>query len=606
MWYTFSMATEHLAFHAWLDSVFFPVEGKKKKKKRNDPPEPGYASSDASGESVKSLAERSFCSFYLGSDYPELVVAGMPVPDSGGLAERLSALFPSRPSLVTEKVDGRKLSLFAFRADSYFLYTPPDGDTSHPAFLVKKTVLTALEAALNQDGSLPPPENAGLPSADAWNIGHPAECIVSRLFMPPRLSISSYTFACVPLSLSSKLSSPPNSRPLCFNASWTFAGQPLAVRYHFDLPPTAGPQLEPLVRAVAAGLFKEALSFWGSWKRPVEKPAITVCPPAQSPNASFLIARVRGEGQNLSCAVELPNGFIGLILRMAQVAPLNASSPAGVLDCMRANDALFLMLYPAYRKPFLSPPRGVVPFTGPTVYGLLSLADEADKSVIIQNFLVPQYTVRDLPLLFYYHVEQKGSGDETVWRLRPAFPIVKGEIETFLSDILREDWNYCLGNGCTHRISRAGDLVSLNNEAVRLLAQESSGGRLHLSGKMQEILKVEVLAPLEAAMKKQLEEFNSNRGAFEPLRNAHPRSLSDILARIDNQTLAMSCLGIEDILALVEKGMSHGRARDVRVEVEVIRKRAERGEMDIEKILDAKNQFVSLIRELVPDDEVVQ
>jgi len=283
---------------------------------------------------------------------------------------------------------------------------------------------------------------------------------------------------------------------------------------------------------------------------------------------------------------------------MAQTASLDPESPASLLDLMRANDALFLLMKAGYRKAFLANPKGDVPFSGPTLYGLLSLMDDVDKSIIIQNFLVTHYQLENIPLLFYYHAALQKSGDETVYRLRPAFPVVQGEIEEFLSDKLKQEWAYCMANGCMHRVSTAENLVALNAEAVLKLARDAVERKFILSAKALAILKEEVLAPIDAVYQREFDELAKRMDLFEPLKKATPRFITDMLAGIETRELAMACVGSEDILVLLDRGMSQGRRADIRAEVAVEKKRFERGEFSVQKLLDAKRRLIALVRNL--------
>lgn len=624
------MPTTFASFQQYLESLVFPLP-KKEKKRDKTVPKAGYSVKAADDDSVGALGSTAATFFYRDSEYPELIITGSPESGRGVLAERLSSLFPAKPLTVTEHLDEQNLALVAFRADSYFFFAPPAATSpvesatsaviAYPTVYVKKTFLRKLDE-LFEAGALPPQDAAqsGAESSDTFAIGQSAEFVVARLFLPPRISVSGYTFATVVTAVTAKPLWPLNTRHLCFDASWIFSGVPLSVKYHFDISPTAGAQAEAVAKASVAAIFREALAFWGSWKRPVEKPDLkqgqapsagsarsaSLAAPDASPDAVYLVGELRGELARMRCTVEMPRPLIGIVLKMTQVAPVDPSSPSGAFDVIRANDSLFLKLKDGYRKALLANPKGAVLFEGITVYGLLSVIDDADKALLVQNFLVPRYELQNLPLFFYYHVASKKSEEETEYRLRPAFPVVPGEIERFLPEAARREWNYNLSRGCMHRISTTENLVAMNGEAVLEFANEAAAGRILVSGKTMRILREEILAPLDAAYRKELDELNGRKEAFEPLRAAKPKAITDLLAKLDTRTVAMACFESEDVLKMLDRGMSQTRRSDIRTEIPVTKKRYERGELSVRELLDAKKLLLSHVAELAaPGEETV-
>jgi len=665
------MANAYESVQALLNGAFFPTLSTARKKKGPNPDAVLYVRADADEALVQGLGEGAFLSLYAFDDYPTVTLFSSSAPDAdlrrlvdaGPLAEALRRFFPGHGAWVASLADAKNRSLLAFRADSYVAFVPPSptdlaafiaadpraakkaakaakaaarnaraevfagsvagrdaervaaSEPSPPVIYIQKTALRAIESQL-ADASAPVdgnPELVAEPSA-GWTIAHPAEFIVSRLFLPPRVTVSAYNFAACPLRLTRKPDWPQDTQRQSFSAGWSFAGQALSIRYHLDYPVGVGAQQIALFKAALAACFREALAFWSSWKRPIDTPSLAESQDKPAATSVYLIGELRGEGPRCRCSVELPSYFVPLILKMTQTAPIVPADPTGLIDLLRANDNLFLLMKGGYRRAFLEPPKGVVPgavpeaqpFSGLTVFALLSLIDDADKALVIQNCLLTQYDPLDLPFFFLYHVAQKRPDGETAYQLRPAFPLSLAEIERYLSETARYDWRYNISKGCLRRISTAEDLVRLNADAVLRLAQDGAAGRLLLSTKAMNLLRDEILAPIDAAYRKELDELNGHPEHFAPLKGARPKRISGLLAHLTTQALATALLETEGVFELLAKGMSQVRRVDIKAELGVARKRFARGELSSKDVVAARRNLIQLVKDyIIAEDERV-
>ncbi len=584
----------------------------------------GYSRSDAREENLKAIGEVPVACLYVGRDYPEMLVVGC---DEGGAIAAVAAVLPQKPLVVREPQNDRLASLSAFRADSYYEFLPiakePDAArptttrrptsapaspyASRPTVFLRKGSLRPIEANLAANPSFTtvsailsaaarPLKHSGIA------LEHPAEFIIARLFMPPRLNVAQYHFAAVPIAVAPTILEPGDSPRFGFDATWSFAGQPLSIRYYVDLPSAMGARAEPLAKAVASGMFKDALAFWGSWKKPIESPSIVSRSPSLSaaPNGAesvILRSEIRGEGMRFPCFVEFPRKMVGLLLRMANVAPLGPDSNPDrdwTMELIRANDRLFIMMKAVYRKPYLANPPGAIQFEGPTLFGLLSLMDDADTSVIVQNFLVPRYELANLPLFCFFHEAGPGQGGEAVYRLKPAVPLSRSDVERYLSEAQRKEWLYHLGKGCPHRITDGAAFAAANREASVALARSGVSGKINLSRKALDILREEVLAPLEAEDSRALADDSRVASALDALKALAPKALSELLMKIDNQALALAALSMPGLDAIVMRGLSQGRQGDLRTECEVMRRAQKRAELSVSSLLEARDRLVGL------------
>jgi len=593
--------------------------------------EGGYSRSDALDEDMKAAVKGSIACLYTGREYPDMLIAGY--GDVNADAERviaaLTAVFPQKPFVARETADDRLSALCAFRADSYLKFAPaapgpaaPGPVSPRPVIFLRKTSLKSIEEYHAGGADFASPAGVvaaaearpSMPAAMA--VEHPAEFIVARLFMPPRLNVAQYHFAAVPVAVAPSIPEPGDSLRFGFDASWTFAGQSLSVRYYVDLPSSLGARAEALAKAVAAGSFKDALAFWGSWKKPIESPSIvaiatgtsSAVPASPGPDSAFMLSEIRGEGMRFPFAVEFPQKMIGLFLRMANVAPLESDAgeqtpPLFAIELFRANDRLFIMMKASYRRSFLGNPPGPVPFEGPTLFGLLSLMDDADKSVIVQNFLVPRYELANLPLLFFYHEPRQNAEGETEYRLKAAFPMSRSDVERYLSEAQRKEWLYHLGTGCSHRRINAAAFAGSNRDATVELARAGASGKILLSRKAMDILREEVLAPIEAEDERALADDSRVAGAMDALKALNPKVLAELLMKIDDRTLAMAALSMPGLDAIVMRGLSHGRQGDLRTEFEAMRGARKRSELSAGALLDARNRLIGLANQC--DDELM-
>lgn len=590
------MTDRRTSFQAYLDTVFFP-ERKKPKKRKQESDQRVYSRSDLTEEDCGKLHDPCLIALYLESEYPEILLTGRPETAEEDSTRRIAALLSAKATVVTESLGDSQRELLAFRSDSYLLFSPPAGPPENPTILVRKSAIKPLETILNlgKKEAKARPEQEPVP--DTIIVSNPAELLVSRFFLPPRIQVSGRCFAARPASISSRAEFPQNTRTRSFTASWKFAGHPLAVRYHLSFLPSDAEELDRTKIAVIAAFFREALAFWAQWKRPVDAPGFSESTTEAASRSLYMSARIGGEGQQFRCLVEIPQGLIALVLTMSKASPLPAGTPAGIIDLIRANDALFMPMRNVYRKVFLSPPAGPAGVDGITVHAILSIADEPERGLIIQNFLIPRYELQCLPLFFYYHEAIQTRDGETRYRLKSAFPLTRGEIETHLSDAQREEWRYLMEKGCGHRISSVLQLAKLNTDAVLRLAQEGASGKILLTAKTMGVLRSEILVPLEERQRKTLEEVHSRTEDFGGLKDAPPRVISELLARIDTRTVALACTEWDEVLKILERGMSRGRRSDIQAEIEVVRTQRDRGEIPIQDFLDAKGHLAQLARE---------
>lgn len=599
------MAHVSITFETFLDGLFFPVSRKQKKKKKQKTGEAViYRKKDATGDAVLAMTEQRARYWYSGRDYPEIVIVGTGADDGLDANDSIASLFEADAIHVEATLDQKEKALLAFRADDYLLFSATEAPKPAPNVLVRKKAIAGLEERLNGTGYAD-----AAPSADKVEITHPAEFIVSRFFLPPRASFSAYTFAAVPARVSREYTVPQNTRHACIAASWNFSGKPLSVKYHLEFSPSDGAQTEKLVKAAVSALFREALLFWRAWRQPIDTPALVeLTGQAAAPSASsvFLAADLRGETLLVPCVVELPPYFPDLVCRLSQTALTGQSGHARIFDIARANDSLFLMMKSTYKKAFLDSPKGAVPFGGPTIHGIFSLMNEVDRSIVIQNFLLARYDLKTLPFFFFYHEAIGKPEGETVYRLKPSVPLALGELEKYLSDSVRQEWNYNLRSGCMYRICPPGETARLNAEALANLALEGASGKLLLSEKAMCLLKEEILDPIDAKYQKELDELNAGKDTVERLAKCTPKLLTAMLLKFDNQSLAMACLGFPGVLDQLYRGMSASRQKDVREELGVATTRRKRGDITAHRLLEAKKRFIEAVRTMPePSDGMV-
>jgi hypothetical protein len=597
------MTQQPVTFEVFLDGLFFPVDGKQKKKKKQKNEEVGgYRRKDASGDNILAFAETGARYWYAGKEYPEIIIAG--AYDEGAITPGIDSLLSAGTDHVDLTLDKKAKGLLAFRADDYALFSAVNVPVPAPNLLVRKGSLARLEERINS-----PDKAVAPPSAEKIEIVHPAEFIVSRFFLPPRATFPPFAFASVPLRVTREYSVPQNTRHVCLAASWTFSGKPLSVRYHLEFAPSDGAQTEKIAKAAVSAFFREALQFWNAWKQPIEKPALSeISGPNAMPatSSTFLAAELRGETMRIPCTVELPPYFPDLICRLTQTALSDPTDHARVFDIVRANDNLFIMMKPMYRKAFLAAPKGAVPFAGPTIHGLLSLMNETDRSIVIQNFLLSRNDLKALPFFFYYHEARQQTETETVYRLKPAVPLAFGEIEMYLSDSIKQEWSTNLRSGCMYRICLLEETVKLNAEAVVNLALDGAAGKFLLSEKAMNILREEILEPIDATYLKEIEGINERKDIIERLGGAAPKVLMETLAKLENKNLAMACFGFTGLLVQLDRGISSSRQKDIRSEIDVVTVRRKKGEITAHQLLDAKNHFIELVGKMpLANEELV-
>ncbi|HNY22697.1 MAG TPA: hypothetical protein PKO22_11160 [Treponemataceae bacterium] len=167
-----------MVFKDLLDGIFYPSDGNKKKKKDTQAAETGYARSGTDETSFSSFRDKQVCSLYVGSDYPAMMIAGYDDADAERVIAALSAVFPQKPIIATEPLGDRLSALYAFRSDSYFMYTPsataPNASAPNatvpaaprPVIFVRKTALRGIEEYLTGGAEFTSP-SAILAAAEA-------------------------------------------------------------------------------------------------------------------------------------------------------------------------------------------------------------------------------------------------------------------------------------------------------------------------------------------------------------------------------------------------------------------------------------------------------
>lgn len=329
----------------------------------------------------------------------------------------------------------------------------------------------------------------------------------------------------------------------------------------------------------------------------------------QAPPATLLKGAVRAAGEirigagGFPFAAHAGPRLLATLAAALKDRPERAAGDGELAAALALNEALSRLWGPAIRDPFLRPrtPAGCErKAAAPPLAGLLACLGPRDAAIAAQNCLVPEYGVKELPYLFYYHAPYERNGKRAM-RPVPLAPMRDADVLRLLPAAAREDWEQERRFDLPQRTQTASNCVAANDAAARLLWDAARSGKIELSPASQDLLERVVGKPLEAASRARLEALVAKDLPFGLLATLDRRDAARIVDRVPNRELALASLGDERHLELLRSCMGSGRRLDFKEERELVGKRLERGELEVERAVEAKLALFAKMKEIAEE-----
>jgi hypothetical protein len=226
------------------------------------------------------------------------------------------------------------------------------------------------------------------------------------------------------------------------------------------------------------------------------------------------------------------------------------------------------------------------------VYELMDLLDNSDLRILIQNFLLPKYSV-EIVKLFNIGVmskkESTGQGKPSVNVLQIAYE--KERINPMIPPIAAEEIDR------KEKYIKAEEFDSYNKSVLKEIMKAIASGRISVSYKMRYIFVHEINDIINEEDIKRLGDIRSKGIPFSTIKKLPKNRMINFINKIGNPDLCRSLIGSEEENAMLQSCMSRSRRKQFADDFKYIRQQYDNGHLNPEEIIEAKLKINKLLEE---------